>query len=139
MKLKKLKKKIETTLIKRIYKEKEYIVLSSNIKNTIPNSYNILKYSLKYSIQKNLNKPLINNFLKSSYFIDVSNFNLFISNLKTNTNLIYFIKFKNLYIFNFDSNFKNFNVSIYDFMVRLQKLFYNWLFLLKLVIKNCSK
>ena len=139
MKLKKLKKKIETTLIKRIYKEKEYIVLSSNIKNTIPNSYNILKYSLKYSIQKNLNKPLINNFLKLSYFIDVSNFNLFISNLKTNTNLIYFIKFKNLYIFNFDSNFKNFNVSIYDFMVRLQKLFYNWLFLLKLVIKNCSK
>jgi len=145
MKLKIFKKKIETVLFKRICDEKQYIVFYSNIKNNLlsSNSYNILNYSLKHSLQKKFNKPLINNFLKSSFFSTISNFNIFIKNLKVNTNLIYFIKFKNLYIFNFDSEFKknfdNININSYTFVSRLQKLFLNWIPLLKLVVKESSK
>ena len=70
MKLKSFKKKIETVLFKRVCNEKKYIIFSSSIKNNLisSNSYNILNYSLKYSLQKFLSKPLINNFLKSSFF-----------------------------------------------------------------------
>jgi hypothetical protein len=145
MKLKNLKKKIETVLFKRTCNEKKYIIFSSSIKNNLlsSNSYNILNYSLKHSFQKFLSKPLINNFLKSSFFSNLSDFNLFIKNLKVNTNLIYFIKFKNLYIFNFDSDFKNkfdnININVYTFVSRLQKLFLNWIPLFKLVVKDSSK
>lgn len=145
MKLKKLKKKIETTLFKRICDEKKYIIFSSNIKSNLlsSNSYNILNYSLKHSLQKNLSKIIINNFLKSSSFSNLNDFNFFFKNLKANTNLIYFIKIKNLFIFNFDSEFKNkfdnININAYTFVSRLQKLFLNWIPLLKLVVKNSSK
>jgi hypothetical protein len=141
MKLKSFKKKIETVLFKRVCNEKKYIIFSSSIKNNLisSNSYNILNYSLKYSLQKFLSKPLINNFLKSSFFSNIRDFNLFIKNLKANTNLIYFIKFKNLYIFNFNSEFKNINIDAYTFVSRLQKLVLNWIPLLKLVVKDSSK
>jgi hypothetical protein len=145
MKLKIFKKKIETVLFKRICDEKKYIIFSSSIKNNLfsSNSYNILNYSLKHSLQKILSKPLINNFLKSSFFSNTNDFNLFIKNLKVNTNLIYFIKFKNLYIFNFDLKFKkifdNFNTNVYVFVSHLQKLLLNWIPLLKLVVKDSSK
>jgi len=145
MKLKNFKKKIETVLFKRICDEKKYIVFSSNIKNSLlsSNSYNILNYSLKHSLQKILSKSLINNFLKSSFFSNTNDFNFFIKNLKVNTNLIYFIKFKNLYIFNFDSGFKtkfdNININAYTFVSRLQKLLLNWIPLLKLVVEDSRK
>jgi|TARA_Y100000782_G_scaffold114811_1_gene152615 hypothetical protein len=145
MKLKNFKKKIETVLFKRVCDEKKYIIFSSSIKNNSfsSNSYNILNYSLNNSLQKFLTKPLVNNFLKSSFFSTVSDFNIFFKNLKTNTNLIYFIKFKNLYIFNFDSDFKtkfdSININPYSFILRLQKLFLNWLPLLKLVVKDSIK
>lgn len=145
MKLKIFKKKIETVLFKRICDKKKYIIFYSNIKNNSfsSNSYNILNYSLKHSLQIFLSKPLINNFLKSSFFSNINDFNIFIKNLKVNTNLIYFIKFKNLYIFNFDSNFKNkfddININAYVFVSRLQKLLLNWIPLLKLVVKDSSK
>ena len=144
MKLKFFKKKIETVLFKRISAEKKYIVFSSSIKNNSGNShsYNVLNYSLNYSIQKSLTKPLINHFLKSSFFSNVSDLNSFIKSLKSNINLISFIKFKNLYLFNFDSTFKskfdNLNVNAYSFVSRLQKLLLNWLPLLKLVVKDSS-
>ena len=143
MKLKIFKKKIETVLFKRICDEKQYIIFYSNIKNNLlnSNSYNILNYSLKHSLQKNLTKPLINNFLKSSFFSNINDFNIFLKNLKVNTNLIYFIKFKNLYIFNFNSKtkFNNIDINSYVFVSRLQKLLLNWIPLLKLVIKDSSK
>jgi hypothetical protein len=145
MKLKIFKKKIETVLFKRICDKKKYIVFYSNIKNNSisSNSYNILNYSLKHSLQNFLTKPLVNNFLKSSFFSNIGDFNVFIKALKANTNLIYFIKFKNLYIFNFDSEFKikfdNINTSADIFVARLQKLFLNWIPLLKLVVKSSNK
>jgi hypothetical protein len=145
MKLRIFKKKIETVLFKRVCDSKKYIVFYSGIKKNLlsSNSYNILSYSLKYSLQKNLSQSLINNFLKSSFFSNISDFNIFIKNLKVNTNLIYFIKFKNLYIFNFDSKFKNkfdnININAYVFVSRLQKLLLNWIPLLKLVVKDSSK
>ena len=145
MKLKNFKKKIETVLFKRICDEKKYIVFSSGIKNNLvsSNSYNILNYSLKHSLQKILNKPLINNFLESSFFSNTNDFNLFFKNLKTNTNLIYLVKFKNLYIFNSNSDFKkkfdSININAYVFVSRLQKLLLNWIPLLKLIVKNSSK
>lgn len=144
MKLKNFKKKIETVLFKRISDEKKYIIFSSSIKNNSgsSHSYNILNYSLNYSIQKSLTKPLINNFLKSSFFSNLSDLNLFMKSLKSNVNLIYFIKFKNLYLFNLDSTFKsqfdNININTYTFVSRLQKLLLNWLPLLKLVVKDSS-
>lgn len=144
MKLKNFKKKIETVLFKRISDEKKYIIFSSSIKNNSgsSHSYNILNYSLNYSIQKSLTKPLINNFLKSSFFSNISDLNLFMKSLKSNVNLIYFIKFKNLYLFNLDSTFKsqfdNININTYTFVSRLQKLLLNWLPLLKLVVKDSS-
>lgn len=144
MKLKNFKKKIETILFKRVSDEKKYIVFSSSIKNNSgsSHSYNILNYSLNYSIQKSLTKPLINNFLKSYFFSTISDLNSFMKNLKSNVNLIYFIKFKNLYLFNFDSAFKskfdNLNINAYSFVSRLQKLLLNWIPLLKLVVKNSS-
>lgn len=145
MKLKNFKKKIETVLFKRACDENKYIIFSSSIKNNLSNSnsYNILNYSLKHSLQKIVNQPLINNFLKSSFFSNTNDFNTFIKNLKLNTNLIYFIKFKNLYIFNFDSDFKNkfdsININSYIFVSRLQKLLLNWIPLLKLVVEKSSK
>jgi hypothetical protein len=145
MKLKIFKKKIETVLFKRVCCEKRYIVFSSTIKKNSSslNSYNVLNYSLKHSLQKNLNQPLINNFLKSSFFSNINDFNLFVKNLKLNTNLIYFIKFKNLYLFNFDSEFKtkfdSININSYIFVSRLQKLLLNWIPLLKEIIKDSSK
>jgi hypothetical protein len=145
MKLKIFKKKIETVLFKRICDDKNYIVFSSSIKNNLlsSNFYNILNYSLKYSLQKTLGKPLINNFLKSSFFSNTNDFYLFIKNLKINANLIYFIKIKNLYVFNFDLKvqkiFDNFNTNAYVFVSHLQQLLLNWIPLLKLVIKDFSK
>jgi len=145
MKLKIFKKKLETVLFNRVCKEKKYIVFSSSLKNNSfnLNSYNILNYSLKNSLQKFITQPLTNNFLKSSSFSSIEALNLFFKNLKSNTNLIYFIKFKNLYIFNFDSGFKtkfdNININAYTFVSRLQKLLLNWIPLLKLVIKDFSK
>jgi hypothetical protein len=144
MKLKNFKKKIETVLFKRISDEKKYIVFSSNIKNNSgsTHSYNILNYSLNYSIQKSLTKPLINNFLKSSFFSNISDLNSFMKSLKSNINFIYFIKFKNLYLFNIDSTFKSkfdiINITAYSFVSRLQKLLLNWIPLLKLVVTNSS-
>jgi hypothetical protein len=145
MKLKIFKKKIETVLFKRIYSEKKYIVFFSKIKNDLhsSNSYNILTYSLKHSLQKNLNQSLVNNFLKSSFFLNVNDLNSFIKKFKLNTNLIYFIKFKNLYIYNFDSEFKtkfdSINIDSYIFVSRLQKLLLNWIPLLKEIVKDSSK
>lgn len=145
MKLKIFKKKIETVLFKRICDDKNYIVFSSSIKNNLlsSNLYNILNYSLKHSLQKTLSKPLINNFLKSSFFSNTNDFNLFIKNLKINANLIYFIKIKNLYVFNFDLKFQkffdNFNTNAYVFVSHLQQLLLNWIPLLKLVVKDSSK
>ena len=145
MKLKKFKKKIETVLFNRVCNEKKYIVFSSNIKNSLSsfNSYNILNYSLNNSLQASLARPLINNFLKSSFFNNISDLNIFLKNLKINTNTIYFIKFKNLYIFNTNSDFKlrfdNININFYTFVSRLQKLLLNWIPLLKLVVKDSTK
>lgn len=145
MKLKKFKKKIETVLFNRVCNEKKYIVFSSNIKNSLSsfNSYNILNYSLNNSLQTSLARPLINNFLKSSFFSHISDLNLFLKNLKANTNTIYFVKFKNLYIFNTDSDFKlkfdNININCYTFVLRLQTLVLNWIPLLNLVVKNSIK
>jgi len=145
MKLKIFKKKLETVLFNRVCKEKKYIVFSSSLKNNSfnLNSYNILNYSLKNSLQKFITQPLTNNFLKSSSFSSIEALNLFFKNLKSNTNLIYFIKFKNLYIFNINSNFKSqfdtININSYSFILRLQKLLLNWLPLLKLVVKNSIK
>lgn len=145
MKLKKFKKKIETVLFNRICNEKKYIIFSSNIKNSLSsfNSYNILNYSLNNSLQTFLARPLINNFLKSSFFNNVNDLNFFLKNLKANTNTIYFVKFKNLYIFNTGSDFKlrfdNININFYTFVSRLQKLFLNWIPLLKLVVKDSTK
>lgn len=145
MKLKKFKKKIETVLFNRICNEKKYIVFSSNIKNNLSsfNSYNILNYSLNNSLQTSLARPLINNFLKSSFFSNINGLNFFLKNLKVNTNTVYFIKFKNLYIFNtnFDFKFKfdNININYYTFVARLQKLFLNWIPLLKLMVKDSTK
>ena len=143
MKLKIFKKKIETVLFKRVCNEKKYIIFSSSIKknSSSSNSYNILNYSLKNSLQKFLNYSLVNNFLQSSFFSNINDFNLFIKNLKSNTNLIYFIKFKNLYIFNFNSKtkFNNIDINSYVFVSRLQKLLLNWIPLLNLVVKNSSK
>lgn len=145
MKLKKFKKKIETVLFNRICNEKKYIIFSSNIKNSLSsfNSYNILNYSLNNSLQTFLARPLINNFLKSSFFNNVNDLNFFLKNLKVNTNTIYFVKFKNLYIFNTGSDFKlrfdNININFYTFVSRLQKLFLNWIPLLKLVVKDSTK
>ena len=145
MKLKNFKKKIETVLFKRVCSKNKYIIFSSGIKNSLvgSNSYNILNYSLKYSLQTSLSKPLINNFLKSSFFSNTQDFNTFIKDLKVNTNLIYFIKFKNLYIFNFDSEFKNkfntININAYKFVSHLQKLLLNWIPLLKIIVKDSSK
>ena len=145
MKLKKFKKKIETVLFKRSCEEKKYTVFYSNIQKnfTSLNSYNIVNYSLKHLFQPTLNKVLINNFLKSSSFLNFNDFNFFIKNLKSNTNFIYFIKIKNLYFFNFNSSFKNefekININADFFMLRLQKLFLSWLPLLKLVVKEVSR
>lgn len=145
MRLKVFKKKIETVLFKRVSDNKKYIVFSSGIKHNLINfnSYNVLNYSLKHSFQKILNTSLVNNFLKASSFSNVQDFSVFIKNLKTNANLIYFIKFKNLYIFNRDSNFEKkfntINIDAYSFVLRLQKLLFNWLPLLKLVVKTSSK
>lgn len=145
MKLRNFKKKIETVLFNRNCQQKKYIVFSSNIKNNSAgfNSYNILNYSLKNSLQKILTQPLVNNFLKSSSFSSINDLNFFLKNLKTNTNLIYFIKFKNLYIFNVDSSFKlkffDMNISFSEFILRLRNIFLNWIPLLKLVIKNSIK
>ena len=84
MKLKNFKKKIETVLFKRVCDEKKYIIFSSSIKNNSfsSNSYNILNYSLNNSLQKFLTKPLVNNFLKSSFFSTVSDFNIFFKRLR---------------------------------------------------------
>lgn len=145
MKLKIFKKKIEVVLFKRRCEEKKYIIFFSNVKNNLNNfnSYNILNYSLKFSFQKTLGKPLANNFLKSSFFFNLNEFNLFIKNLKTNVNLVYFIKFKNLYIFNSTADFKKkfdqININAYSFMTRLHKLMFGWLPLLKAVVKESSK
>lgn len=145
MKLKIFKKKIETVLFKRVYDKKKYIIFSSKIKNNLfsSNSYNILNYSIKHSLQNFLQKPLINNFLKLSFFSNADDFNLFIKNLKVNVNLIYFVKIKNLCIFNFNSEFinkfNNININAYIFISRLQKLLLNWLPFLKLVIKDSCK
>ena len=145
MKLKIFKKKIETVLFKRLCEEKKYIIFFSNIKNNLNNfnSYNILNYSLKFSFQKTLGKLLANNFLKSSFFSNINEFNIFIKNLKTNISFIYFIKFKNIYIFNSSSNFKKtldqINMNAYSFMSQLHKLTLSWLPLLKAVVKETSK
>lgn len=145
MKLKNFKKKIETVLFNRVCNDKKYIIFSSSIKNNSFsfNSYNILNYSLNNSLQNFITRPLINNFLKSSFFSNTGDLNLFLKNLKSNTNLIYFIKFKNLYIFNTNSNFKvkfnAININSYTFILRLQKLLLNWLPLLKLVVKDSTK
>jgi hypothetical protein len=145
MKLKKFKKKIETVLFNRVCNEKKYIVFSSNIKNSLSsfNSYNILNYSLNNSLQASLARPLINNFLKSSFFNNINGLNTFFKNLKINTNTIYFVKFKNLYIFNTNSDFNlrfdNININFYTFVSRLQKLLLNWIPLLKLVVKDSTK
>ena len=145
MKLKKFKKKIETVLFNRLCNKKKYIIFSSSIKNNLfsSNSYNILNYSLNNSLQKSFTSPLVNNFLKSSFFTNIRDLNFFLKNLKANINLIYFIKFKNLYIFNTSSDFKlkfdTININFYSFILRLQKLFLNWLPLLKLVVKDSTK
>ena len=142
MKLKIFKKKIETVLFKRLCEEKKYIIFSSAIKSTLvsTNSYNVLNYSLKYSFQNFMSLSLINNFLKASSFSNVQDFNFFLKNLKVNINLIYLLKLNNLYILNinsdFEKNFNNINLNIYTFVMRLQKLFFYWMPLLKLVIKE---
>jgi hypothetical protein len=131
-----LKKRIETTLFKRICDENSYIIFSSgsqryNYFKFNSYTYNILNYSLEHSLQDFLSHPLVNNFLEASFFSSRSDFNLFFKNFKADANFIFFIKFKNLYIFNFDSKFKlkfdNININAYVFTLRLQKLFLNWL------------
>ena len=83
---------------------------------------------------------LINNFLKASSFSNIQDFNFFLKNLKVNINLIYLLKLNNLYILNinaeFEKKFNNINLNIYTFLMRLQKLFFYWMPLLKLVIKE---
>jgi hypothetical protein len=144
MKLKIFKKKIETVLFKRLCEEKKYIIFFSGIKSNVVNSNfsNILNYSLKYSLQNYFNQSLTNNFLKSSVFSSLEDFTLFLKNLKLNTNLIYFIKINNLYFFNFSSDFEkkfnNFNINAYTFLVRLQKILFNWIPLLKVVVKDST-
>ena len=142
MKLKVFKKKIETIIFKRNFDKNKYVVFFSNIHDNILNfeSYNILSYSLKHMLQQKLSKFLINNFLKLSFFFNINKLNSFIKNLKTHINLIYFIKIKNLYFFNFSSNFKNsfknININAFNFVLRLQKLFLSWFLHLKLVVKK---
>jgi len=144
MKLKNLKKKLETVIFNRACKEKKYIVFFSRIKNNLVtlNSYNILNYSLKNSLQKFITQPLTNNFLKIYSFYSTEDLNLFLKTLKSNTNLIYFLKFKNFYIFNtnldFKSQFSTININVYNFILSLRKLFLNWFPLLKLVVKISS-
>ena len=145
MKLKVFKKKIETILFKRNCDKKKYIIFYSDVQNNIVNlnSYNILNYSLKKIFHSNLSKLLTNNFLKSSFFSNINDFNFFVKGLKNNTNLIYFFKIKNLYFFNFNSDFKksfeDININAFSFVLRLQKLFLGWIPSLKLVVKESSK
>lgn len=144
MKLKIFKKKIETTLFKRNC-EKKKIIFFSDVQNNILSlgSYNILNYSLKYVFQSNLSKLLTNNFLKSSFFSSDNDFNFFIKALKNNINLIYFFKIKNLYFFNFSSDFKkkfeDININAFNFILHLQKLFLGWVPSLKFIVKKYSK
>lgn len=143
MKVKIFKKKIETMLLQRNCKENNYLIFFSNAKNDSFSVYsaNILKYSLKYCFKNFFKIALYNNFLKFTSFFNRLTFNSFITSLKSNFNSIFFIKFKNLYIFNSNVLFAEFiNLAsnpnyIIRFILNLKTLAFCWLAILKLVLR----
>jgi hypothetical protein len=143
MKVKIFKKKIEATLLRRNCKEQNYLIFFSNAKNDSfnLNSSTILKSSLKHCFQTSFRIVLYNNFLKFSSFFTNANFNLFITNLKSNFTPIFFIKFKNLYLFNSNLKFVELLnlVANPNFILRLitnlKTLVFFWLSILKFILK----
>lgn len=138
--MKNLKKKISVAVFMRFFESNNYLVFYSKVvslkKNNLK-SYYLLNYVCKKLPYSFFLKNFVNNFLNISSFSKKSELNKFIMTLDSNLYNLYFLKFKQLYVFNDNFKisiiFKFLNINF--FLIHLKKILFKWLFGFKFMFK----